>query len=239
MENTNYIIIFILILTGSVAVGLTGLREATNGQAIINEQIFNKRAILLAVNDYLPEGKRVNDLSDNEVISIFDGQIKQVTLDMEGNEVADVKAESVDLAKERKKPVAQQQLPLFVYNNGSEDFYIICVRGKGLWDEIWGNIALRSDLNTIAGVAFDHKGETPGLGAEIKDNPNFGKQFEGKTIYDSKGSYVSVDVVKGGIKIPEHQVDGISGATITSYGVSEMLESGISKYEPYFEKLKK
>ena len=76
-------------------------------------------------------------------------------------------------------------------------FILVSVRGSGLWDEIWGSIALEDDFNTITGATFDHKGETPGLGAEIKDNPKFPSQFVGKKIYDENGEYVSVQVKKG------------------------------------------
>lgn len=236
MHSTNYIIGFIVALTAIVAVLLTGLREATLPSAQRNEEIFEKRAVLSAVNDYLPEGKVVNDLSDQEVAQIFEQQVEQVVLDMEGDVVDGVMAENVDMAKERKKPEPERLLPLFIYEQDSKEYYILKVRGNGLWDEIWGNIALESDLNTIAGASFDHQGETPGLGAEIKDNPSFSRQFKGKKIYDD-GQYVSIQVRKGGAKGSEHAVDGISGATVTADGVSEMLYRGIKYYEPYFEKI--
>lgn len=234
MHSTNYIIVFILILTASVAVALTGLREATKAQAELNEDIFNKRAILSAVEDYLPEGKKVKDLSDQDVVKLFEDQVEQRVLDVEGNVKEGVMAEDVDMAKEKKKPLENQSLPLYIYSTGSENFYILSVRGNGLWDEIWGNIALKSDMNTVVGAAFDHKGETPGLGAEIKDNPSFAEQFKGKEIYDD-GEYVSVNVRKGGARDEMHEVDGISGATVTANGVSEMLYRGIKYYEPYLK----
>ncbi len=240
MHSTRYVVTFVLILTASVAVLLAGFREVTKAGAERNEDIFNKRAILLAVEDNLGDGVKVGDLSDEEVLNIFDTKVKQVTLNAQGQPIegGDVKAEDIDMAKEKKKPMSERKLPLFVYENGSEKFYIVSVRGKGLWDEIWGNIALKSDLNTIAGAAFDHKGETPGLGAEIKDNPSFAEQFKGKKIYNETGKFVSVDVRKGGAVDPNHDVDAISGATVTGNGVTEMLYDGIKAYEPYFKTLK-
>lgn len=236
MFTTRYIIIFILVLTASVAVGLTGLREVTKNKAAQNEDIFNKRAILSAVEDYLPDGKKVSGLSDQEVAAIF-AEMEQPVLNMGGEVVEGMQAEKVDMAKERKKPEAERLLPLFIYEHNGEKFYILSVRGKGLWDEIWGNIALKNDGNTIAGAAFDHKGETPGLGAEIKDNPAFPGQFEGKKIYEN-GEYVSVKVRKGGAKDDdEHGVDAISGATVTSDGVTEMLYRGIKYYQPYLKEI--
>ena len=237
MQSTNYIIGFIVALTAIVAVALTGLREATKTQAALNEEIFNKRAVLSAVQDYLPEGSTVSDLSDEEVVEIFNQQVEQMVLNMEGEVVPGMDAEEIEMAKERKLPEPQRKLPLYVYDQDGNKFYIIAVRGNGLWDEIWGNIALKNDLNTVAGASFDHVGETPGLGAEIKDNPNFAEQFEGKKIFDD-GEYVSIKVMKGGAKDEEHQVDGISGATVTCDGVTEMLQRGIKYYLPYFNQIR-
>ena len=158
---------------------------------------------------------------------------------MEGNVVTGELAENIDMAREEKKPLDDQRLPVYVYNSSKGKIYVVSVRGSGLWDKIWGNIALQDDFNTVVGATFDHAGETPGLGAEIKDNPGFAAQFTGKKLYDASGDYTSIEVVKGVAKDPLHQVDGISGATVTSVGVGEMLERGLAYYEPYFEKLKK
>jgi Na+-transporting NADH:ubiquinone oxidoreductase subunit C len=191
-------------------------------------------------------GKSAADLSDPEVQEVFDKQIAQLVLNMDGQEVGEPEvlahghkggtAEYVDMAKERKRPEAERLLPLFIYDDEGKKYYIVSVRGSGLWDEIWGNIALEDDYNTIAGTAFDHKGETPGLGAEIKDNPGFPAQFIGKKIYSPDGTYTSIVVMKAGAMNPRYQVDGISGATITGNGVSEMLYRGIKYYLPYFNK---
>jgi len=126
---------------------------------------------------------------------------------------------------------------VFIFEQNEKKYYIISVRGNGLWDEIWGNIAIEDDLRTIAGTAFDHKGETPGLGGEIKDDPSFSAQFIGKKIIDDSGNYTSIVVRKGGARNPSFEVDGISGATITCDGVSEMLYRGIKYYEPYFNSI--
>lgn len=99
--------------------------------------------------------------------------------------------------------------------------------GKGLWGPIWGYAVLSENGNTLKGVAFDHKSETPGLGAKITEEA-FQKSFEGKKLFDKNGDFVSVRVLKRG-KEPEiadeNRVDAISGATITSRGVDEMIRS--------------
>lgn len=248
MHSTNYIIRFIVLITAVAALVLAFLATALKPRHDRNEAIYNKRAILSAVE--IPLGRPVSSLSDDEVQEIFDTQMEQKVIDMNGDPVSEEKvlergykgpkAEHVDMAKERKRPEQARILPVFIFSaSDGGKFYIVSVRGNGLWDEIWGNIAIEDDFNTIAGAAFDHKAETPGLGAEIKDNPSFPAQFVGKTIFDQDGDYESVQVVKG--NAPDdapHKVDGISGATITGNGVSEMMYRGIRYYEPYFESAK-
>jgi len=202
-----------------------------------NEAIFNKRAILMALGDEL--GSDLKKTSDTEVLELFDSKIEQVTLDMEGQKVPDTKAEEVSMAQEMKKAEDDRNLPLYIFTNeAGKKFYILSLRGKGLWDAIWGSIALEDDLNTIAGVSFDHQAETPGLGAEIKDNPDWFGQYTGKKLYNEAGEYKSVITKKGGAKDPNHEIDAISGATITADGVSEMMYRGLQYYEPYLRKNK-
>ncbi|MEL7020934.1 MAG: NADH:ubiquinone reductase (Na(+)-transporting) subunit C [Bacteroidota bacterium] len=239
MESNGKVISFVVTMTVIVAVTLAGIREVTKAGAAQNEAVFNKRAILQSVATQIDGG--VGDLSDSEVLTLFDKQIEQVTLDMNGEVVESVKAEDVDMAVEEKKAEADRLLPLFVFNStAGSKFYILSVRGNGLWDKIWGNVALESDALTVAGAAFDHQGETPGLGAEIKDNPAFSQQFEGKKIYNKQGEYKAIVVRKGGARDGiVYEVDGISGATITADGVTEMLQRGIAYYEPYLQGLRK
>lgn len=235
--DTRYVVIFVTALTASVAVFLTGFRQLTKPVADRNEEIFNKRAILSAVGDYLGEGIKVKDLKDDQVLDIFDKQVQQIVVNLQGEEVDGIKAEDIDMAKEKKKANQDKSLPLFIFSQGGEKFYILSVRGVGLWDEIWGNIALKGDLNTIAGASFDHAGETPGLGAEIKDNSAFPRSFKEKQIFKN-GEFVSINVRKGGAVDKLHDVDGITGATVTCNGVNDMLYDGIKNYMPYFNSLR-
>ncbi|MCF8236809.1 MAG: NADH:ubiquinone reductase (Na(+)-transporting) subunit C [Saprospiraceae bacterium] len=238
MHSTSYIIRFVLIMTTLAALVLASLNTFLGPKHVMNEKIYNKRAVLAAVKDHLA-GTDLEDMTDKDVQSIFSSKIEQKVINMSGDIVEGQTAESIDLAKEKKKPEDDRLLPLYIYTNeAGETFYIISVRGNGLWDEIWGSIALDKDLKTVAGASFDHKGETPGLGAEIKDNPSFPDQFTGKQIIDQDGNYTSIIVRKGGAKNPTNEVDAISGATVTSNGVSEMLYRGIQYYQPYFNKLK-
>jgi Na+-transporting NADH:ubiquinone oxidoreductase subunit C len=145
----------------------------------------------------------------------------------------------IDLKKEQDKLKTgdgdKQLFPLFVLSKEDETYYVIPARGKGLWGPIWGYIALKGDMNTISGVSFDHKSETPGLGAEIS-TPVFQKQFVGKKIFDDSGNFTSVKVIKGGAAPSDlHGVDAISGGTVTSNGVTEMMKRTLGNYLPYIK----
>lgn len=143
---------------------------------------------------------------------------------------------NIDVKKQFKsvKSVEDRVYPYYVCEKDGETFYVIPMVGKGLWGPIWGFVALESDYNTIYGATFDHKTETPGLGAEIKED-FFEKQFTGKKIFNN-GEYVSVDVMKGGAPAgSEHGVDAITGGTITSVGVADMLQNTLEVYAKYFK----
>lgn len=231
-------------MTCSVALLLAAMATMLKPIHKKNEALYNKRAIIQAVETKLP--KPVAEMTDVEVNDEFEENIDQYVIDMSGRQVDKEEvveagypggqAENIELERENKKGEEERLLPLFVYtDDDGEKYYIVSVRGNGLWDAIWGNIAFEDDLNTIAGTTFDHQAETPGLGAEIKDNPGFRQQFVGKEIFNDVGEFVSVVVRKGGAKDPVHEVDGISGATITADGVTKMLDKGIAAYMPYIE----
>lgn len=165
---------------------------------------------------------------------------QQIVLNNKGEEVkGSVAAFDIDLKKELDKikigKTDEQLFPLFICKKEGKTFYIVPLRGKGLWGPIWGYISLEADMNTIYGASFAHKSETPGLGAEI-ETEKFQQQFIGKKIFDESGDFVSVTVIKGGAPPNDmHGVDAISGATITSKGVSEMFKRTLSNYIPYFK----
>jgi Na+-transporting NADH:ubiquinone oxidoreductase subunit C len=162
---------------------------------------------------------------------------QEILLDVEGNEMngSEVQPFDIDVLYEYKSG-GQKHFPIFIckLDNG-EINYVIPMVGKGLWGPIWGYAAISSDFNTLSGATFDHKGETPGLGAEINKDA-FEKPFNGKKIFDNDGEFMSVKVVKGGADpSDEHGVDAISGGTITSNGVTEMLERTFKAYEPFLK----
>lgn len=143
---------------------------------------------------------------------------------------------NIDVQKQYKavNDITKREFPFYVCEKEGNKFYVIPIVGKGLWGPIWGFVALESDYNTIYGATFDHKTETPGLGAEINTTA-FESQFNGKQIFDGN-KYVSVDVVKGGVpESNKHGVDAITGGTITSDGVADMLENTLKVYANYFK----
>ena len=106
--------------------------------------------------------------------------------------------------------------------------YVFPMKGMGLWGGISGFVALDADMNTVYGAYFNHESETAGLGAEIKDSQAWQEKFIGKKVFDPEGN-VALSVVKN-VERPEYQVDCVTGATLTSNGVSDMLQKSFSQY---------
>jgi Na+-transporting NADH:ubiquinone oxidoreductase subunit C len=148
-------------------------------------------------------------------------------------EVSGVAAFDVEMSKEVVKPAEERNAPLYISTNEKgEKYFIIPLRGKGLWGPIWGYISLEENGSTIYGATFDHKTETPGLGAEIK-TPMFTDLFPGKEIFDGN-EFKGIMVMKGNAS-GEHQVNGISGGTITSVGVQDMITNCMQSYTAYLK----
>ena len=146
----------------------------------------------------------------------------------------------VDIKKEYRDKnisVSDRNYPLYICEKDGDKYYIIPVVGTGLWGPIWGFVALESDFKTIYGANFDHKSETPGLGAEIK-YASYSDQYTGETISDTIGSFQPIIVVKDGSGSGiNSKVDGITGGTITSKGVEEMTTRTLEVYVNYFKSL--
>ena len=165
-----------------------------------------------------------------------------LALDLLGNNDETVDAFQLKLNNEIKKPAKEQRFPLYKAVVDNISYYIIPLRGSGLWDAIWGYIALKSDINTIQGAVFDHKGETAGLGAEITQKW-FMDRFKDEKVFNSSGQLVGINVSKTNndpknMDKNDHEVDAISGATITGDGVTDMIIERLTHYLPYFEKEK-
>jgi Na+-transporting NADH:ubiquinone oxidoreductase subunit C len=228
---------FVLALCVAVALILASLFTLLKPIHDLNEAVYNKKSVLRSVEAILPQP--VNSFSNAEIEAFFAENVEQFIIDAEGNllEDLDIKAEQINMEQEEKKPSGNRIYPLFIYthNDGSQ-YFILAMRGNGLWDKIWAYLALKDDRQTVQGVAFEHAAETPGLGAEIKENRRWVSQFSGKPIYNEDGEFTSVVIRKGGARQP-HEVDGITGATVTTDGVNEMLYRGINVYRPFLASL--
>jgi Na+-transporting NADH:ubiquinone oxidoreductase subunit C len=206
----------------------------------ISVELDTKTQILGAVQE-LKEG--------DDILAIYKDRIKSLAVDIDGNEITtNVKggpmvAEEVNILKNYKKDPKDRTYPVFMYMNEQDttvvDAYILPLYGAGLWDKIWGFAAVDGNYETIVGVAFDHKAETPGLGARIKD-AQVRDRYVGKKIFDASGALMSISMVKGegNPNLGDHEVDGMSGATLTGKGVNNMMKQYLTSYQSYFAKVK-
>jgi len=162
-----------------------------------------------------------------------------ISLTEEGSVDTEVNAFEINLNNELKKPASEQRFPLYEADVDGKKYFIIPLRGAGLWNAIWGYIALEEDKNTIKGAVFDHVGETAGLGAEITQKW-FQDRFLGEKVFDTNGTLVGINVSKKNndpkdLDKEDHEVDAISGATITGDGVTAMIMERLTHYLPYLK----
>lgn len=202
------------------------------------EEIDAKKKILGAVVD-------ISDLDSEEILSIYNERMKSIVInydneiievDSKGNEVI---AEEINIQKNYKLDPKDRMYPIFMYSNSGSDeieAYIFPMFGNGLWDWISAYLALEKDLNTILGVSFDHKQETPGLGARISSK-EIQDRYRKKKIFNNDGDLKSVSMLKGeqNKSLDEHQVDGMSGATITGNGLNKMIFHYLECYGNFIE----
>lgn len=226
--SNRYIFIFSAVMVIAVATLLSLAATLLQPRQEKNLEIEKKKSMLASI--------RIEATRDNTE-ELYDKYIKEsYVINSKGEKVDGVDAFTVVLKNEQAKPLEQQYLPVFhAIPDDGQKLIIIPVEGKGLWGPIFGYVSLQSDMNTIYGVTFDHKGETPGLGAEINTTP-FESMFNGKKIYEAD-KFVSIGVLKGGAKDGDpHNVDAISGGTITSKGLEKMLLDCIVKYDGFLVK---
>ncbi len=147
--------------------------------------------------------------------------------------VEGIAAFDIELSKEVVKTPSERNAPLYIAEKEGKTYFILPLRGKGLWGPIWGYISLEQNASTIYGATFDHKSETPGLGAEIKTEV-FTSLFPNKEVLDESGEFTGITVMKGNAS-GSHQVNGISGGTITSVGVQDMIQDCMKAYIPFLK----
>lgn len=207
--NTNangYIIVYSCLMVVIVAFLLAFVSSALRPQQDINVALDKKKQVLAALN--------IRDLSDSEAEKTYSEVVK--------------KDEAFALNSSDYK---EGRLAIYECEVDGAKKYVVPVYGMGLWGPIWGYVAVNDDCNTVYGAYFNHDSETAGLGAEIKDSKAWQDKFIGKTIYDANGTPVLKVVKSSEVKNPQSEVDGVTGATLTSNGVSDMLQDGFTKYK--------
>ena len=234
MKNKYFFIITVsFICSMLLSLASEGLKDKKN----LNIELDKKKNILQSI------GIETIGLSSEMIISKFNFNIKEQVINIDGMIVNDI------LHKDLEKNINRMSGDTEYYNENNKYFplfisetmnsIILPISGKGLWSSLFGYVAINSkNYSTVNGITFYAHGETPGLGAEISKDW-FKSNFVGKEIYNG-GALVSVRVAKSGManKSSSYEVDGISGATITSNGVEELLKRDLKKYEPYFNRNK-
>ncbi len=216
-----------------------------------NAELDKQRNVLFAAGLAEPG----EALDSEEVQRRFEG-VRQRVVDLATGEPTDVDPVGFDQAKAAKDPETSREAPpnrasvrrlpnhalvYEVFEDGEPVMTVLPIEGYGLWSTLYGFLAVRRDGNTIGGITYYQHGETPGLGGEV-DNPNWKALWPGRKIYDDSGS-PTIRVIKGQARSASqapHQVDGLTGATITSNGVTNMLALwlGDSGFRAYLEEFR-
>ena len=243
MFTNRYIFIYSSVMVILVAAILSSAAMVLKPYQERNIAIAKIQGILMAV--------KIEASSDNAE-ALFDQTIlEELVIDQDGNvtgrysdgqqQEGEDRAFDIDLKKElyNKNQGNPFKVPLYIADASGEKIYIIPMLGTGLWGPVYGNVALKEDMNTVFGAEFGHDKETPGLGAEISTR-DFAIQFVDKTIFTEDGEFFSLVVKKGGVEtMPAadkvHGVDAISGGTITSDAVTKMIKNCLENYVVYFK----
>ena len=240
-RNSNvYTVIYATVLTVLVAVLLTVAAVGLAPQQKANSDNEKKQQVLSAVSEKL--GKEVTFENAADIWAELKMDENLLAVNVEGTQLEGINVFELVAKQQFAKGQVKQdaQLPVFCANIDGNTYYIMCMYGAGLWDAIWGYIAVDAEGN-IAGCSFDHAGETAGLGAKIKDDPAFAEAFIGKNIYKD-GELASVAVTKPGKANPYvaggETVDCITGATKTSDCVSDMIFQSLKGYQNYLLSIK-
>ena len=253
-ESTARTLLVALVVCLVCSVFVAGAAVALKPIQIDNRQLDKQRSILAIA------GLGEAGLSGKQVKALFAERIRMRVVDLQTGRFTDAQdAATFDPLKAAKDPQLSDALPgeqdiasikrrerfstvYLVETDGKLDTLILPVRGYGLWSTLHGFLAVKGDLNTVAGFGFYQHAETPGLGGEV-DNPKWKALWPGKTLFDEQGA-PAVRIIKGTVdpQSPQasHQVDGLAGATLTSKGVHNLLQFwlGRSGFGPFIANLR-
>jgi Na+-transporting NADH:ubiquinone oxidoreductase subunit C len=241
-DKNSYTVLFavgmVLVVGSLLAFAASSLKPAIDE----NKRLEKQQNILYAMGVNENDESSANFVSTADAPELFKKYIKKQLVIQGGKVSEDDQAYLIDVKKEQANAKAGQErkLPLFVGEKDGKSFYIAPIRGKGLWDAIWAYVAMDENM-VVQGAYFDHKGETPGLGANIKQR-FFMDDFIGEHL-KANGTFKGITVAKGNadpknLDKTDNEVDAIAGATITGDGVSAMIRSDLKLYVSYFNNLK-
>lgn len=236
ISSTRYTFIFAVIVCVVSAVMLSVFSEGLRPQKELNEELDVKKNILKAV---VLKDPITPKMKGAEILNVYNSKIEEIVIDKEGNVVA---GKTPKQLTEKDKDL----YPLYIYKeDGRVMAYAFPVVGQGLWSTLYGYLAVEADATTIRGVTFYKHGETPGLGGEI-EKEWFQNNFKGKTVYSVKEHKLTPTVVVKGRAADVvgkdelgYHVDGITAATLTGKGVTELMARWITVYDAYLSKLRK
>ena len=223
-NSNSYTIIYSAVIVVIVAFLLAFVFQALKPMQDANVALDKKKQILNSLN--------IRDLSNEEA----DAKYKEVVI---ADEVIDEKGKVVEAGtqggekagfKLESKDYKAGKLALYICKVNGSRKYVIPIYGMGLWGRISGYIALNEDKATVYGAYFNHESETAGLGAEIKDNVAWQEKFQGKKVFTSGDDKTIALGVEKNVTDPATQVDAVTGATLTSNGVRDMLHEALGKY---------
>ena len=244
-DKNSYTLLFaiaMVIIVGTLLAAIdSSLRERIDTNKILEKQ----QNILYAIGINDNEGSSVRFISKDKAPIEFDKYVVNQIYIQGGKIIEDEEAYLIEVKKEKtlaKDASYNRRLPLFIAEKDDKKYYVAPIRGKGLWNSIWGYVSMDEDM-IIQGAYFDHQAETPGLGADINQR-FFMDDFIGENLLDSNGNFIGITVSKKDLDPrneikDDNRVDAITGATITGDGVSAMIKSDLRLYVPYFKQLKK
>ncbi len=243
--SNKYIFLYSTVLVAVVAVLLSIVATSLKDKQQANIRNEKMQSLLKAINVNVER-----DAAEAEYAKYFTHEVN-VNVAGEAMDIYDIAAGkmtqgdiahrpfNINLKDEQKKAESGAQdarFPVYCCTKNGKTSYVLPMRGTGLWGPVWGYIAIAADCNTVDGITFDHEGETPGLGAEITGE-KFQRPFIGKQILDKHGKVVSIAVKKHANPEGIHEVDAITGGTMTSNGVHAMLATDMARYQCFFDKM--
>ena len=234
-----------LMLCLACSIAVSGVAVSLRGLQVQNQENDRKKVILQVAGLY-EDGRSIDELFQQvqpRVVDLETGEYVEAP-GFDQRKAARDPATSVaiqpdqDLAKIRRR--AKQASVYLVEENGRVQRIILPVHGYGLWSTMYGFLALEPDANTIYGLQFYEQAETAGLGSRVTD-PAWVGQFRGKQVYDDQGAprvRVAKGQVEAGSPAAAYEVDGISGATLTADGVTNLLRYwlGAQGFDSYLQK---